>query len=114
MNEAREYGERINKAMIQVVEQARWDKRFRSARALADAAGMTHTYLNQRLNGTTNFSVRDLGALAHALGVPIGELLDRALLLASDESDPDENVEPFAADEIGPSIADEQDGHHRT
>lgn len=77
MNDAREYGERLNAAMIKVIEEARWEKKLRSARALAEAAGMTHTYLNQRLNGSVAFNVRDLGALGEALGIPAGELMSR-------------------------------------
>lgn len=77
MNQARDYGEALNAAMIEVIEQARWEQKVRSIRALAEKAGMTHTYLNARLNGATPFSMRDLGALSYALDIPLNALLAR-------------------------------------
>lgn len=84
MNQPREYGQRLNAAMIEAIDRARWDAKIRSARALAERAGMTHTYLNQRLNGVTPFTVRDLGAIAYALGVTPDDLLMAAIDALSD------------------------------
>jgi len=109
MNTAREHGERLNAAMPAVVEQARWNAKFRSVRALAEAAGMTHTYLNNRLSGSVIFSIRDLGALGHALGVPVAELLDRAKALA-DASEADDSLRAAASTEaeLDPGDLEEQ------
>lgn len=95
MDTAREQGERLAAAMPDVIEQARWDAKIRSARALATQAGMTHTYLNARLSGEVVFTVRDLGALGAALGVDPADLLRRAVALAN-ESDPTESLRAVA------------------
>ncbi len=90
-----------------VIEQARWDAKLRSARALAAAAGMTHTYLNARLAGDIVFTVRDLGALGVALGVDPAELLRRAALIAAEATD--EVHEEIAAHDSEGTIAGEQE-----
>ncbi|MBU2693844.1 hypothetical protein CCO04_01980 [Pimelobacter sp. 30-1] len=81
--------------MPEVIEQARWHAKIRSARALATQAGMTHTYLNARLSGEVVFTVRDLGALGVALGVDPAELLRRAAAFAN-ESDPTDTLQAVA------------------
>ncbi|KAB2806947.1 hypothetical protein F9L07_28355 [Pimelobacter simplex] len=105
MDAAREQGERLAAAMPAVIEQARWDAKLRSARALAAAAGMTHTYLNARLAGDIVFTVRDLGSLGVALGVDPAELLRRAAEIAALE---DEHEEIAAHDSEG-TIEEEQE-----
>lgn len=87
MNEAREYGERVAAALAEVIEEARWAARIRSANDLAARAGMTHTYLYKRLSGEVTINVRDLGSLAEVLGVGAAELVQRAVDRA-EASDP--------------------------
>ena len=82
MNAARDQGERLATAVIEVVERARWDARIRSVRDLAIQAGMTHTYLYKRMAGKVTMTVRDLGALGAALGIEPAELVRRARALA--------------------------------
>lgn len=81
--------------MVDVIETMRWERRIKSARALAIKAGMTHTYLNARLAGTTLFNVSDLAALANAFDCDPDDLVERALSVLTDT--PDLDAEPMAA-----------------
>ena len=85
MNAAREYAERIADALVDVVEDARWDARIPSIRELASRAGMTHTALNKRMTRTTPFNVRDLAAVAVVLGLHPAELIRRAKAIVDGE-----------------------------
>lgn len=70
-------------AVASAVDGLRWEKRFRSYRALALKAGMTHTYLNARMSGSTPFNVIDIAALANAFEVTPDDIFERALELMS-------------------------------
>lgn len=89
MNLPREYAQRIADALVDVVEDARWEARISSVRELARRAGMTHTALNKRMNHETPFSVRDLAAVALVLEIHPAELL-RLAKARVDGDGPDE------------------------
>lgn len=70
--------ERFAHAVVDVVEELRWGRRIGSVRKLATASGMTHTYLNARMNKTTPMNVEDVARLAAALEVSPDEIVSRA------------------------------------
>lgn len=74
---------RFASAVAAAVDALRWEKRIRSNRALAVQAGMTHTYLNARLNESTPFNVVDIATLANVFDVTPDDIIDRALELVS-------------------------------
>ncbi|HXH77280.1 helix-turn-helix domain-containing protein [Nocardioides sp.] len=80
--------ERFSAAVAEAVENLRWEKRFRSARQLALAASMTHTYLNARLSGSVPFNVADIAALANTFDVRPDFIFDRAFELMVSEDAP--------------------------
>ncbi|MFG2054801.1 helix-turn-helix domain-containing protein [Micromonospora sp. NPDC048930] len=65
--------ERISEAIR--VELAR---RRMSQRALADATGLSQSYIGRRLTGEMPFTTDDLALIAKALGVPVLALLPAA------------------------------------
>ena len=86
MNEAREQGERLADAMIEVISQARWEAKIKSVRELARRAGMSHTALNSRLHGVAKFDTRDIGSLGLVLGLTPVELIERAQAIVAEKS----------------------------
>lgn len=78
MDTSPEYAHRVARALIGVIDKARWDARIGSLRELSRKADMTHTALNKRMTGQVIFNVRDLVALSAPLGVSASELLRRA------------------------------------
>lgn len=95
MENVRAHAQRIADALVDVIETARWDARISSLRGLAARAQMTHTALNARMRRETPFNVRDLAAVAAALGVEPNELLRRAVAAAGTR-DRDPEVEASA------------------
>jgi transcriptional regulator with XRE-family HTH domain len=79
MTESRVDPERFARAVANVIEELRWEKRIPSKRQLAERAGMTHTYLNKRLDGGQPFDVEDLAKVANAFGVGPEDIIEKAL-----------------------------------
>lgn len=51
-----------------------------SQEALALQAGLSRTYVSEVERGMRNISIDNMGLLAEALGVPLGDLLDLEML----------------------------------
>ncbi|SDC44790.1 helix-turn-helix domain-containing protein [Nocardioides lianchengensis] len=117
MTSPREYAQRVADALVDVIEDARWQARIGSLRDLATRAGMTHTALNKRMRHETPFNVRDLAAVAAVLDIHPAELLTRAKALVDERAslslvpgvETDEVVEEIAAHDSEGLIADEQE-----
>lgn len=90
---------RFVEAVAEVVETLRWECRITSARKLADAAGMTHTYLNLRLSGRKAFDVEDLARLSGVFGVGPDDIIDRAVAVASADSAAIAALDPTEVDQ---------------
>lgn len=57
--------------------RAEMARQRRSQRSVADALGVSQTYIWRRLTGDVSFDIAELSAVADFLGVPMGQFIER-------------------------------------
>lgn len=68
----------LREAVAEVV-RVEMARRRMSQRALADATGLTQSYIGRRMTGDMPFTTDDLAKVAAALGLPVAALVPTAV-----------------------------------